>query len=227
MLDAHEGRRREAFHDGTDQQRFTLGAVLLRLAASTELRVAPQDVVVRRVCATCDGAHGRPSVAAPAARRGASPWRAPGELHVSVAHSGDQVVVATTWAGPVGVDIEVDRPIDVERFLPRTNGPSETRPVNARQFLTTWTRKESLLKATGVGIATDLRAVEVGPPAEPARLLSWRGGPPAARMHDLTQPTAPGATAPGAVGCVSVLTPDAVSFDERRARRLTTDHPTA
>ena len=221
VLDAHEHRRRGAFREGTDQQRFTLGAVLLRFAAGAALGIGPEDVVVQRACTTCDGQHGQPRVSRPAALRG--PLReSQGELHVSVTHSGDLVAVATTRVGPVGIDIEVVRALEFKRLLERTNGPTETPPVSARQFLTTWTRKESLVKATGTGIITDLRALTVGPPAEPARLLAWHDGPPQARMHDLSD-----VTARGAVGCVSILTPDAVSFDERHARRLLADHPPA
>ena len=54
-------------------------------------------------------------------------------------------------------------------------------------FFGYWTRKEALLKATGLGLSGGLRRVTVSPPHTEARLLSWEGGggPDAAWLSDL------------------------------------------
>ena len=78
-------------------------------------------VEVDRTCEECGEQHGRPVVA--------------GGPHLSVAHAGALVVVATCWDVPVGVDVE-----RVDRF-----GDDGGSAENARA----WTEREALLKAGG------------------------------------------------------------------------------
>jgi 4'-phosphopantetheinyl transferase len=48
-------------------------------------------------------------------------------------------------------------------------------PVTPRRLLVTWTRKEALLKASGLGLAVPLPQVRLGPPDDPPRLLARPG----------------------------------------------------
>ncbi len=88
----------------------------------------------------------------------------------------DVVLVAVTQAAPVGVDVEVingDR-MDYAAVLPSVCGPGESAFVtDLADFLTCWTRKEAVLKATGHGLRLAMPDVVVSPPRRITRLESF------------------------------------------------------
>jgi len=76
----------------------------------------------------------------------------------------------------------------------------------SRDFYDYWTRKESVLKATGQGIEKDLREVEVTPSAQHPSLLTIAGArTPWSSMAALS--------IDGYAGAVAVLATDPVSFN--------------
>jgi 4'-phosphopantetheinyl transferase len=95
------------------------------------------------------------------------PRLAGSELAYSLAHSGDRALVAVRWADPVGVDLEHVRPLPDADALLRTSFSRREREHitggggGARELLRLWTRKEALLKATGEGLRTPPREVDV------------------------------------------------------------------
>jgi 4'-phosphopantetheinyl transferase len=184
LLDDVERDRASAYRQRADRVRFTLGAVVLRMAAARAIGAAPHEVTVRRACPRCAAPHGRPEL--------------PGAgLHVSVSHSGDRIVVAMTRLAPVGVDVEEVRAVDVDALAGLVLGPAA--PEDVAGFHVVWCRKEAVVKATGDGLHADLRAVRVSPAAEPARLLSYPDRPDLeATLTDLR----PG---PGYAGALAVL----------------------
>ena len=94
------------------QMVLVVGAVLLRVAVGRTTGRDPWSVAVDRTCDDCGRPHGRPAVEG---------------VHVSVAHAGPLVLVATA-AGPVGVDVESAR-----------RGPD----------VAEWVRQEAAFKAHG------------------------------------------------------------------------------
>lgn len=70
--------------------------------------------------------------------------------HFSLSHSGDWAVCALDDS-PIGVDIERHRPTNIERLATRCFGTNE--PLTAEDFFSLWTRKESYLKAVGIGLS--------------------------------------------------------------------------
>jgi 4'-phosphopantetheinyl transferase len=85
---------------------------------------------------------------------------------------------------PIGIDVERVSYVNAEGLVERVLGPGEvvTRP---RDFFVYWTRKESVVKATGVGLRVALTDVTVSRPHLPPRLLSHPGMPTmAASMLD-------------------------------------------
>lgn len=176
LLSRTERQRLGNFRDAGNQMRFLSGAVMLRRLISDETGVAPADVEVDRSCSTCGESHGRP--------------RLPGlSRYASIAHSGNRVGVALTGVGPVGVDVEQIVPRDFRRLAHRVLRPGE-RVTRLEEFYRYWTRKESVVKATGAGLAVSLRRVGVSRPDEPARLDHYPcaspGSPvPFAAMSDL------------------------------------------
>jgi 4'-phosphopantetheinyl transferase len=176
VLNDVELRRAAAIRDAAARARFELGALMVRTVAAGALGVAPRSVPVDRTCDRCTRPHGRP--------------RVPGSgLHLSVSHSGDLVVVATSPVGPVGVDVEevTAAPFDHTALADLVCAPGERPSVRDREsFLTCWTRKESVLKATGDGLRIPPAEVVVTSPDERPRLVSFRGrAGPDCQMADL------------------------------------------
>jgi 4'-phosphopantetheinyl transferase len=125
---------------------------------------------VDRTCPDCGAQHGKPVLEHPT-------------LHVSTADSGGLSVVAVTDAGPVGVDVEqVDRS-GFPGFAEVALGLEE-HASDLRERTVLWTRKEAVLKATGEGLRTDPRTVDVGDPARPAGREHARG----AELFDVPAP---------------------------------------
>lgn len=114
------------------------------------------------------------------------------ELQVSLAHANDQALVAVGRRWPLGVDIERVRELpDAEAFKLACFTERERAllddAADESELIKLWTRKEALLKATGEGLRTAPREVEVLTP-EPR---------PGWQLADLTP-------AAGYVGAVAV-----------------------
>jgi 4'-phosphopantetheinyl transferase len=98
------------------------------------------------------------------------PFLADGALEFNLADSADVAVIAISDEGPVGVDVELVRPIEHERLARRFFSMLECAaldeaPDPEHAFFTIWTRKEAVVKATGRGISGGLSAftVELAP----------------------------------------------------------------
>ncbi|MEU9097825.1 4'-phosphopantetheinyl transferase superfamily protein [Streptomyces sp. NPDC048361] len=140
---------------------FVAGRAASRRILSELLGVAPARIGLgRRPCPGCgDPLHGPPAVLYPQ-----SP------LWISISHTNGCGMLAVARV-PVGVDVEGVRDFPVEELAGSALTESESRvvlgapegPDRTRAFLRSWTRKEAVLKAVGVGITTDLRAVETRP----------------------------------------------------------------
>ncbi|HYN97826.1 MAG TPA: 4'-phosphopantetheinyl transferase superfamily protein [Pilimelia sp.] len=198
LLDPVERSRKARLRRSEDQQRFLLGASLLRRVAGAYLGVHPAMVQVDRRCAGCGEPHGKPAV--------------PGsDLELSLSHSGDVVVLAAARHTPLGIDVEevaaARKPDELaahvlaarERAALDALAPAD----RAAGFVTYWCRKESVVKATGDGLRAALPDVQVSPPGEPARLLSWSGragAPEEMSLRDLAAPA-------GYRACLAVLGP--------------------
>jgi len=128
-----------------------------------------------------------------------------------VSHSGEFAAVAETRAGPVGVDIEHIRQIDVAALGPELCAPGESVvPACPSAFYALWTRKESVLKAAGVGLDMPMAAIRVTSWTERPRLVYYANGVrPPAQMTDMS-PAAEYA------GAVTVLTSARIAFHEGR-----------
>ncbi|MDI3422100.1 4'-phosphopantetheinyl transferase family protein [Streptomyces luteolus] len=157
VLSTVERERRESTHRADDQDRFTTGAVLLRLALGSALGIPPQNVPIDRRCPECQGAHGRP--------------RVPGILGVdcSVTHTESQVGIAVVRGRRIGIDaeevVEQDEFDDLAAtaLTQRERASLARRPrrCRAKAFTELWTAKEAALKATGDGLRVCPSALEV------------------------------------------------------------------
>ena len=154
------------------------GRALLETALRELLGEVPH---VDRTCPDCERQHGKPVLDQPT-------------LHVSTATSQGLSVVAVADA-PVGVDVERVDATRFDGFDDVALAPGEVAPTPYDRAVL-WTRKEAVLKATGEGLRTDPRTVDVTRPradcafhdvavpdgwvASAAVLTAEAGAPPAA-----------------------------------------------
>jgi 4'-phosphopantetheinyl transferase len=150
LLDDSERARANRFRAARDRHWYVSHHAFVRRVLGRYLGVAPSALMMRV------GTHGKPELA-------------PDQpLAFNASRSGGLSVVAVASA-PVGVDIEQVRPIDDAlqiadglfadgerrrlRMLPRS--------ARSQAFLALWTRKESVVKATGRGLSQPLDAFDV------------------------------------------------------------------
>jgi 4'-phosphopantetheinyl transferase len=104
-----------------------------------------------------EGLHGKPSIA-------------PGlpQVHFNISHADGLVMVATSPAAPVGIDLErVTGTRDTSPALDQLNHDEQAWLNQHREaerwpaFLQLWTAKEAVSKATGLGCGMDFNAIEI------------------------------------------------------------------
>ncbi|MFF3202476.1 4'-phosphopantetheinyl transferase family protein [Streptomyces sp. NPDC002962] len=197
LLDPVERVRYEATVDPAGRGRFLVGCALSRLVLGELLGLAPADVPLRRVCPRCGGPHGKVRLAPPPDGPGGAPPASDSSVTFSVTHSGALVGVAVCRGGEVGLDVEESHGVmDVDSAARVALSDAElaalyARPAAERQpaFLRTWTRKEAVLKALGVGLGVPPRELEVSGPEQPPSVLAWPARfatrPPVTSMADM------------------------------------------
>lgn len=169
LLSPEELRRADRFGNPARRSAFLVARSTMRGVLAHELGTEP--VALR----FASGPHGKPFLENP-----------PTALRFNLSHSGEVVLCAVTWERDVGVDVERIKPtIDhvalARRFFsPMENEQLSSLPPELRRdaFFATWTRKEALVKAWGVGLSLPLDRFDVSVhPHRPAQLLGVREGP--------------------------------------------------
>ena len=88
------------------------------------------------------------------------------EIHFNFSHSGN-VALCAIDSQPVGADIEIPRKITPSLIAYTMNDAEQaliaSAPESPKAFLALWTQKEAVLKLTGEGIRSDLKAVLAKP----------------------------------------------------------------
>jgi 4'-phosphopantetheinyl transferase len=164
FLDDIERRRWTAYRRDEDRQRFLVGCALVKAAVASREGGPARDVTLDRTCTECGEPHGKPVVKGSA-------------IELSISHSGDRIVVAVAYRTPLGVDVEQvrepggDDPDALARYVLADQELAAVR--TPQDFMTAWTRKEAVTKATGDGLRVSFREVVLSPPAEPPRLIAW------------------------------------------------------
>jgi 4'-phosphopantetheinyl transferase len=188
LLGAADLLRRSRLLRPADRQRLTAAAAVVGLVLGAHAGRPPGRLRIDRTCPHCGRPHGKPRLA-----------DVP-DLHFSVSHSADCVVVAVSADGPVGVDVEEVGPwdaADLADVAMLTLAPEERAvlsrapaAVRAAVFTAYWTRKEAAVKATGAGLTAALDEIVVSSPTSPPRVLRWgdpAAGPPPL-LHVLSPP---------------------------------------
>ena len=126
---------------------------------------------------------------------GGKPYLVGGEWQFNLSHAGEWVTCALSSA-PVGCDLERIRPVP-PRLVSRFFAPSEAEAISALPepqrpdaFFRLWTLKESVMKATGLGLRLLPRTCEIVwdngvPRLSPAALQAIRSGMDRAAVSSL------------------------------------------
>ena len=166
-LSAEERERAARLVDGRRRAAYAAGRAALRTILGAYLGTAPESLEF------VTGRWGKPALAGGGAGIG-----------FNLAHAGDLAVCAVADGGPVGIDVEVLRPVPnalaiARRFFAASEAAALARLApdrRAQAFLRAWTRKEALVKAEGASAARELAAIELAiDPAAAPRLLAWHG----------------------------------------------------
>jgi 4'-phosphopantetheinyl transferase len=189
-LSGDEVRRAERFVFPRDRLRFAATRAVLRRLLARYLGVADGAIVFGYT------ARGKPFL---------EPGHPGPALCFNLSHSRDQALYAFAVEREVGVDVEYRGAVVAELelakhyFAAQETKLLEELPDDARRhaFFRLWTLKEAYLKATGEGIAADLRRPWVSLPADDGEpvLITGAPGPPAWTCREV----APAADYAGAV----------------------------
>lgn len=206
-LTADELERAARFLQKEDADRFAVARIALR-----EL-LGEYSGLAAGMIALGAGKHGKPYLANPTRQC----------VEFNLTHAGNVVLIAISSHGPVGVDVELICPrVPGDRLAERFFAPGEVAalrslPEHLRRdaFFACWTRKESLIKALGLGLSFPLAAFEVGVASRgPVRLTGPIGMTDMWRISNLEVPhgyAAAVASRPGACIRQQQWTPRAVT----------------
>ena len=180
--------------------RVDLAACAQQTASTSLLDAADRERAARfrfeqdgaRFSACRHARRSRSEVVFSVAKQGRPYLRGIAKLEFNVSHSADLAVIAVSTRGPLGIDLESHHEVkSVLDLAFRYLHPDELRLVKSAPpaerssvFLTCWTRKEAVLKSTGVGLTVDLRTLNVG--AEPDETPLRLPGFPPLRVVSLT-----------------------------------------
>jgi 4'-phosphopantetheinyl transferase len=154
VLTPAERLRGERFARRADRARFAVTRAALRDVLGRELGAAPGDVPIRET------GLGKPILG----MEREAVW-------FNVSHAGNQALIGLSRVGVIGVDVENKRcDVDIRSLARQVLTAAEASFVSGQPeeaardaFFACWVCKESLLKAIGVGIGTDLRRFTVLP----------------------------------------------------------------
>ena len=181
---------------------FVTAHVTLRQLVADHSGRAPSDVHFVRRCATCGSdRHGKPVPEGVA-------------LHVSLSYDDHWVLAAAGTDAEIGVDVEGFAATDFDGFprvfLNKTEYEamaSLTGESLLRARATVLSRKESILKATGHGLAIDPTSIAVSAANQPPALRSWTTSPSAPErltVVDLDPPAPTHVAALAVLACAKV-----------------------
>lgn len=237
VLDPTERQQLTRIARVEDRARYVTAHAVVRLLLAERTGVPAADLRFERNCRRCGGGHGKPQLVDAERSARSRP------VAFNLAHAGDRIVVAIgdDHGVEVGVDVEAIPDQDDPVLAGAAHGLLTTSELAAyrgqaigrrgHDFTRWWTRKESVLKATGEGLTVPLSAVEVtAPDAAPALVrrpppeevggsapgasdAMWRLRMSPVSLHDLD-------AGPGYVGCVALLGASSVGVIERDADPL-------
>lgn len=177
LLSDDERQRMNRFRFEEHQNNFLLFRSMLRMLVGSYLGTPPAELRFAY------SAHGKPSLAAPAAA-----------LEFNLSHSSGKALFAFCRNRQIGVDVErVREDLNVEDIAHRFFSLSEQRALvqvpaimRYQSFFSCWTRKEAFVKAKGEGLSCPLESFDVSlSPSEEDVNLATRPDPEEAERWQL------------------------------------------
>lgn len=167
-LSAAERARACRLVDARHRQRFIAGRVGLRGILGAHTGDDPSHL------AFAENAFGKPHLVGHAS------------LNFSLSHSGDRAVLAIRQGASIGIDIERVRALEHGDIATRYFCVSEAAWIDARPseeerrtaFFQTWTLKEAVVKAMGLGMSLPLAEFEISAADAPPRIVVPPPGSP-------------------------------------------------
>jgi len=162
-LSKEEYNRANSYRFEKDREEFMLTRMALRTLLGVYLSECPSDISLKK------GVYGKPYL------------KGPGQLFFNVSHSVNQSVLAFSTYGEVGVDVEyVRKGVDPRNMAERYFTKEEFEDVIklpgecGKVFFRYWVRKESYLKATGMGLNKEMNSFSVlGDEKKVVKLGNW------------------------------------------------------
>jgi 4'-phosphopantetheinyl transferase len=167
-LSADERARAALIRLPARRAEFIAAHAALRAILASYQDIPPESLLFTTVCAWCgDPQHGKPRL------------QDSGGLSFNLTRAGALALVAVTREAEVGVDAEpLDRAVDWRAIARRTLSPDERSEVEAAEpgqrdsvAGRLWCRKEAVAKATGLGLALNLKTWTARPAGD-SRWLS-------------------------------------------------------
>lgn len=155
VLNSEEENRMRAFVHESDRQRYGICHSLLRLQLCQLTGIPARDITFGR------GEYGKPFVSNMGLK----------DLQFNISHSAKHMLYGFCWNQQIGVDVEeIKQDFACEEIVLRFfSGPEINeyydQPLYKRQeyFYSIWCRKESVIKALGVGLSMPLNTFSVSP----------------------------------------------------------------
>jgi 4'-phosphopantetheinyl transferase len=151
LLDANEFNRARRFVHERDRTRFIVAHAVTRRVLGGYLGVSPTSLTFGA------GPYGKPCLLEPAA-----------DIRFNLSHAADRGLLAVSRGRELGIDIEEQKAIDVLALADRCFSQRERAALaslpEARRltaFYRGWTRKESFVKANGIGLSCPLQEFDV------------------------------------------------------------------
>jgi 4'-phosphopantetheinyl transferase len=188
MLSAEERRRADSFRAEVHQQNYIAAHGALRFVLGMYLGVLPASIEIHPSDGTKPALAAAP-ISTAAGLSGEERLDSGFDLRFNLSHTHGAVLIGVAIGRELGVDIEWQRPMeDLEGIALSVMSDEELglwkalKPEDrARAFYQVWTRKESYLKAIGLGLYRSLQDVTVPVSADSdgpidSRLIQDRAG---------------------------------------------------
>ena len=147
VLTPGEITRANKYLRSTDRDKFIISRSSLRYILSGYLKCAPATISFKLTKSNKPEIDCQPT----------------SNIHFNLSDSADRVLVAVA-AAPVGIDVELINPrFDYHAILNNNFSPDEAAYIDLndsfKRFFLLWTRKEAILKATGIGLTDHLKLI--------------------------------------------------------------------
>lgn len=175
ILSADEKERAARFHFEVDKNRFIVSHGALRNILGRYLHQNPAELTFSV------NPYGKPALVN-------------STLEFNLSHSGDFVLIAVTQGRKIGVDVErirqgISSHVIAQQYFSKAEvAELQSLPLEQREsaFFICWTRKESYIKAQGLGLSLPLESFDVSlTPGHPAILRATRPDPKEAARWSL------------------------------------------